>query len=76
MEAKSKSFLEYPEDYINYMRRHYRYDTCHRINGLDASKCARDCERLAHSTFAKQCEMEKGLFKCCIRYKNEPKSPW
>ena len=44
------------------------YQTCHKLNSsLDASICAKDCERLEKQKFAKKCKDKGGLFKCCIR---------
>ena len=44
------------------------YKTCHILkNSLDASICAKDCERLENQKFAKNCKKAGGLFKCCIR---------
>ena len=44
-----------------------KYDNCHRIDGLNVEKCAKDCEKSAESSFAKNCTEANGLFKCCIR---------
>ena len=43
------------------------YDTCHRTHGYDAEKCYQDCKEREKSDFAKECENNGGLFKCCIR---------
>ena len=44
------------------------YKTCHMLkNSLDASICAKDCERLEKEKFAKSCKKAGGFFKCCIR---------
>ena len=44
------------------------YKTCHALNtSLDASICAKDCERLEKHKFAKDCKHRGGLYKCCIR---------
>ena len=43
------------------------YKTCHKIKGLDATQCAKDCERFKLSTFGTNCTSKGGLFKCCIR---------
>ena len=68
LEKKSARFLKYPDYYINFMVEELSYDSCHRIDGLDATECARDCEKLAKTEFAQKCEQDNGLFKCCIRY--------
>ena len=44
------------------------YKTCHVLNSsLDATVCAKDCDRLKKEDFAKQCNNRGGLYKCCIR---------
>ena len=44
------------------------YQTCHELkSSLDASICAKDCERLKKEKFAKNCKNKGGLYKCCIR---------
>ena len=44
------------------------YKTCHALNtSLDASICAKDCERLETHKFAQDCKHRGGLYKCCIR---------
>jgi len=46
------------------------YNTCYPINGLDASKCAEDCEKiLAESSYPlrQRCDKMNGLLKCCVR---------
>ena len=44
------------------------YKTCHVLNSsLDATICAKDCDRLGKQDFAKKCREKGGLFKCCIR---------
>ena len=67
LEKKSAKFLSSTNVYISYMVEQMSYDSCYRIDGLNASKCAEDCEALAKSDFAQNCERDKGLFKCCIR---------
>ena len=68
LEKKSAQFLKFPDYYVKSMVDKLSYDTCHRIDGLDATMCAKDCEVLAKSEFAQECERDDGLFKCCIRY--------
>ena len=67
MEKKSSAFLRYPEFYIRSIVDKLSYDSCHRIDGLDATTCAKDCEVFAKSEFAQECERDNGLFKCCIK---------
>ena len=43
------------------------YNTCLKIKGLDATECAKDCEKLEGEDFATKCKKNGGLFKCCIR---------
>ena len=44
------------------------YKTCHVLNSsLDATVCAKDCDRLKKEDFATNCGDEGGLYKCCIR---------
>ena len=45
----------------------FGYDTCHRTKEYDADECYKDCQNLEKSDFAKICEKNGGLFKCCIR---------
>ena len=67
LESKPIAFLMNPKLYLKHITSELRYDSCHTIEGLDASKCAKDCEQAAKSDFAKKCSEDKGLFKCCIR---------
>ena len=44
------------------------YKTCHVLNSsLDATVCAKDCDRLKKEKFATECRDSGGLYKCCIR---------
>ena len=44
------------------------YKTCHVLNSsLDATVCAKDCDRLKKQDFATTCKAKGGLYKCCIR---------
>ena len=44
------------------------YKTCHALNSsLDATVCAKDCNRLRKGDFATRCKFFGGLYKCCIR---------
>ena len=67
MERNSESFLIDPSKYLKSIEQKLGYDKCHRIEGIDASVCAADCEKLKRTYFAKDCRINGGLFKCCIR---------
>jgi len=46
------------------------YKTCYPIKGLDASKCAKDCDKIladSSSPLRKHCDKKNGLLKCCVR---------
>ena len=63
----SLRFLQDTKTYFEKQIRYFGYDTCHRTNEYDAKECYKDCEKLQRSGFAKTCEKDGGLFKCCIR---------
>ena len=43
------------------------YKRCHVLNSsLDATVCAKDCDRFKKQDFAKKCKETGGLYKCCI----------
>ena len=65
--VKAKDFLENTTSFINLQVKEMGYKTCHRLDSLDATKCAKDCEEQKKSKFAKDCRKKEGLFKCCIR---------
>ena len=67
MEQKSEYFLRFPEIFLELMVQNLGYDTCHRIQGINASICAKDCEELKKTDFARDCKKNNGLLKCCIR---------
>ena len=67
MEKQSEAFLKAPDLYIKKMVDGMKYDSCHRIDGTDASKCADDCKKASKSDFARNCAKNHGLYKCCIR---------
>ena len=67
IENRPVAFLKNPQNYLKLMSSELGYDDCHKIEGIDASVCAKDCEKLAESEFAKNCTKSNGLFKCCIR---------
>jgi len=58
-----KSFLKKEK-----IKRGYR--RCYPVNGLDASKCAKDCDEiLADPSYPlrRHCDKMNGLLKCCVR---------
>ena len=61
-------FLEDPDGYLSRLVTENGYDVCHRIDGLDASKCSDECKKLEKSSFANDCAKDGGVFKCCIRF--------
>ena len=65
------SFREYltnPEGFLDKTIRPMGYKTCHALNSsLDATACAEDCDRFENQKFAKDCKLNNGVFKCCIR---------
>ena len=67
-EVNSELFLKNPKRYVDKIATEMGYDSCHRIDGLNASICAKNCEEAAKSEFAKDCKKKSGFFKCCIRY--------
>ena len=67
METKALTFLKDPDSYLRSKVEYLGYDSCHRIQGIDASICAKKCKKLAKSPAAKECKEKQGLFKCCIR---------
>ena len=62
----SSYFLKHPKIYLQ-KKIEFGYDTCHRTKEYDAEECYKDCQNLEKSDFAKICEKNGGLFKCCIR---------
>ena len=68
LESKPIAMLRNPKIYLKHIKRELGYDSCHKIEGIDASRCAQDCEKWERSEFANKCARRNGLFKCCIRY--------
>ena len=63
-----REYLTNPEGFLDKKIRPMGYKTCHVLNSsLDATICAKDCDRLTKHKFAKDCEVKGGLYKCCIR---------
>lgn len=67
MEQKAVSFMRDGESFLGRLVRDSGYDSCHRTEGYEVEKCQEDCERRERSSFAKTCQAEGGLYKCCIR---------
>ena len=67
MLGKSLAFLTAPKKHLKNMVDNLGYDTCHQTKEYDARKCSKDCKKLENSKFAKDCQKNNGLFKCCIR---------
>jgi len=63
----AKKYLLNKEKVLGSLVKNFGYKTCHALDSLDASKCAKDCENLKTKQFAKNCTESGGLFKCCIR---------
>ena len=64
---KAKEYLVNTSGFLDHQVKRLGYKTCHHLNSLDATKCAKDCKKLKKEKFAKECEAKGGLFKCCIR---------
>ena len=67
MLAKSEAFMRNSDAYLKALVKEFKYDTCHRIDGIDASQCAEDCEKSSRTAFGQDCTALNGTFKCCIR---------
>ena len=67
MYTKASDYLTNKAAYLDSLVQLKGYSTCHHLDSLDASKCAKDCEKLENGEFAKNCTTNGGLFKCCIR---------
>ena len=66
MAQKAKNFLENTTGFLDFQINKMGYKTCHRLESLDATKCAKDCEEQEKGKFAEKCKEKGGLFKCCI----------
>ena len=64
---KAKEYLQAKDVMLNHFVKSLGYKTCHLLDSLDASKCAKDCKKIEKSDFAKKCKSDGGFFKCCIR---------
>ena len=63
-----REYLPNPTDYLKKNVLPMGYKTCHVLNSsLDATICAKDCERLKKQKFGNDCKKKGGFFKCCIR---------
>ena len=59
----SREYLTDPEDFLDSKIRSMGYKTCHVLNSsLDATVCAKDCDRQEKQKFAKDCKKKGGLF--------------
>ena len=65
--VRAKEFLTNTTGFLDYKVNVAGYKTCHRLDSLDASICAKDCKKQEEEMFAEQCRDTGGLFKCCIR---------
>ena len=65
--TKASDYLKNNTAYLNSLVQLSGYNSCHHLDSLDASICAKDCEKLEKGQFAKNCASNGGLFKCCIR---------
>ena len=64
----SISFLSDKKTYIKNLVDKLGYDTCHPIEGYDASVCEEDCKRLEKESFAKNCTANDGLHQVLLIY--------
>ena len=65
---EAEAFLRNPTKYLEAYRQDNGFDSCHRIDGLNASVCAEDCEKFQRQYFSKECAINGGFLKCCIRW--------
>ena len=59
-------FLDDKNKFVRDLEKFRGYKTCHVIDGYDATKCQKDCEKYEKGELSKNCEANEGLFKCCI----------
>lgn len=60
----SREYLTDPEDFLDRKIRSMGYKTCDVLNSsLDATVCAKDCDRQEKHKFAKDCKKRGGLFR-------------
>merc|ERR1712142_212007 len=66
--TQAKIYLTNRTSVLNHLVANVGYKTCHHLGSyLDASICAKDCDKFRSSKFATECSKGGGLFKCCIR---------
>ena len=63
----AKEYLTNKKDVLSSLIISSGYKTCHHLESLDATVCAKDCKKLEESDFASSCKSKGGLFKCCVR---------
>ena len=62
-EPSFREYLTNPENFLDKNIRSMGYKTCHVLNSsLDATVCAKDCDRQEKNKFAKDCKKRGGLF--------------
>ena len=62
-EPSFREYLTNPENFLDKNIRPMGYKTCHVLNSsLDATVCAKDCDRQEKQKFAKDCKKKGGLF--------------
>ena len=66
MGEEAKKFLSDTKQYLLDLETS-GYDKCHKVEGYNVDACHQDCQNAEKSDFAKNCEKEGGLYKCCIR---------
>ena len=72
MYDKALKYMSNPKKHLKKLVKDLGYETCHQIEGYDATQCQKDCDKLEKSEFAKDCaKKHKGVFKCCIRRDKE-----
>ena len=63
-ESSFREYLTNPENFLDKNIRPMGYKTCHVLNSsLDATVCAKDCDRQEKNKFAKDCKKKGGLFR-------------
>ena len=63
-EPSFREYLTKPENFLDKNIRPMGYKTYHVLNSsLDATVCAKDCDRQKKNEFAKDCKKKGGLFR-------------
>jgi len=61
-------YLKNKDSFLANLVKTRRFKACYPIKGLDASKCAVECESLLKSSpLLEHCNKRNGLLKCCVR---------